>query len=720
MSSSHGRQISPTGRRIVSTGRTSTGNFANPSAYHDSSRTSREYVPGPRTSADRADGTRVVTVRQRSPPRRARDDDYEVRPRPRTLSLDPADPRSRRPLNLGIPKAENKSTRPIITKEVEGHSSPLSKTGGAQLEASYIMPASSSSGRHHHRQSSLTTGDRLVAKDRDRGERAYQSARSFIRPNPPKSAVDEHDYAYEYATPRDEVLRDLAPRPRARRDSDNRPRPTSMINLDRSDKIYVRTDRDAPPPASTRGFDNVGRSESLRQSTRPRDSDLGRKDSGARGYKRDDRDDPRYRDIPRSHAAPRDEYVPYPEENSRRQRARKPTLEEERPPQKLRDSLDERYGRGEDRSRRHHPHHSELDHRKDYNVRDDRDRRQDYDDKDRRVRDEPPERRDRGEEVELNGGLIAGAGTAAAAGLAAEGARRHRHKDDDIRSSKDSIGYLRHPDQASESTSISGDTRLSRDHTDEDREERRRRRRREREREDRDYREAREESQRRAQDPTLARAETGQQLALVPPTDQSLREQASYERRSDATIENPRRRHRHHRDRRHHPRSHTSDSYSDPSSSSSDDSGASSHHSPRQAPLVVTPPLDHTSETTPKPPAPPKSILKPPREKFPEEPSTVREGVAPLDAVKKGIPPEARWTRVNRRLVNPEALEMEGVRFEEFPDHVIVLKVLSQEEIARYTKLTHEIRERRRLGQGDGGSGSGSGTGGVGASEGGP
>ncbi|RHZ73315.1 hypothetical protein CDV55_105621 [Aspergillus turcosus] len=46
----------------------------------------------------------------------------------------------------------------------------------------------------------------------------------------------------------------------------------------------------------------------------------------------------------------------------------------------------------------------------------------------------------------------------------------------------------------------------------------------------------------------------------------------------------------------------------------------------------------------------PKGILKPPREKFPEDPNPVREGVAPLkDAHKKGIPPGARWTEIDRQ-----------------------------------------------------------------------
>jgi hypothetical protein len=91
--------------------------------------------------------------------------------------------------------------------------------------------------------------------------------------------------------------------------------------------------------------------------------------------------------------------------------------------------------------------------------------------------------------------------------------------------------------------------------------------------------------------------------------------------------------------------------------------------------------------------APPKGILKPPRDKFPEEPNPVREGVAPLkDAHKKGIPPGARWTKIDRRLVNPAALEAGNERYEERPDYVIVLRVLTKEEIQGYAVKTQEIR----------------------------
>lgn len=88
----------------------------------------------------------------------------------------------------------------------------------------------------------------------------------------------------------------------------------------------------------------------------------------------------------------------------------------------------------------------------------------------------------------------------------------------------------------------------------------------------------------------------------------------------------------------------------------------------------------------------PKSILKQPTEKFPEDPNAIREGVAPLkDAIKKGIPSGARWTKIDRKLVNPAALEGHE-RFEERSDYVIVLRVLSKDEIQEYALRTAEIR----------------------------
>lgn len=104
---------------------------------------------------------------------------------------------------------------------------------------------------------------------------------------------------------------------------------------------------------------------------------------------------------------------------------------------------------------------------------------------------------------------------------------------------------------------------------------------------------------------------------------------------------------------------------------------------------IVTPPKDG-------PPAP-KGILRKPTEKFPEDPEPIREGVAPHKSQLKGkdIPPNARWTKIDRRLVNPQALEEAKERFEERLDCVIVLRVLTKEDIQKLADRTRKIREAR-------------------------
>lgn len=105
---------------------------------------------------------------------------------------------------------------------------------------------------------------------------------------------------------------------------------------------------------------------------------------------------------------------------------------------------------------------------------------------------------------------------------------------------------------------------------------------------------------------------------------------------------------------------------------------------------VVSPPRDKVEEKRVK------GILRTPREKFPEDPSPIREGVAPLkDAKKDGVPPDARWTKISRKLVNPAALEAGKERFEERDDFVIVLRVLSRDEVQGYAEVTERIRGER-------------------------
>ena len=90
----------------------------------------------------------------------------------------------------------------------------------------------------------------------------------------------------------------------------------------------------------------------------------------------------------------------------------------------------------------------------------------------------------------------------------------------------------------------------------------------------------------------------------------------------------------------------------------------------------------------------PKGILKPFRAvPFPEDLNPTREGVAPLkEAGKEGVPSNARWTKINRKIVNPAALIASNERFEERDDHVRVLRVLSREEIEKLVEKTLEIR----------------------------
>ena len=61
-------------------------------------------------------------------------------------------------------------------------------------------------------------------------------------------------------------------------------------------------------------------------------------------------------------------------------------------------------------------------------------------------------------------------------------------------------------------------------------------------------------------------------------------------------------------------------------------------------------------------------------------------------ATKSGIPPGARWTKIDRRLVNPEALEKANERFEERLDCVIVLRVLTKDEIQKLADSTRKLR----------------------------
>lgn len=81
-------------------------------------------------------------------------------------------------------------------------------------------------------------------------------------------------------------------------------------------------------------------------------------------------------------------------------------------------------------------------------------------------------------------------------------------------------------------------------------------------------------------------------------------------------------------------------------------------------------------------------------------PSRVRSGSRGRSSIpspqnigtKKSIPPWARWTKIDQKLVSPQALEEAHERFEERSEYVIVLRVLTREEIEAYAVRTQEIR----------------------------
>lgn len=116
-----------------------------------------------------------------------------------------------------------------------------------------------------------------------------------------------------------------------------------------------------------------------------------------------------------------------------------------------------------------------------------------------------------------------------------------------------------------------------------------------------------------------------------------------------------------------------------------------SHNSDEKQVRVVSPPRDKKDEK------PLKGILKQPRPAFPEEPNPIREGVAPHkeDKKLKEAPAGAKWTKISRKVVNPEALTIGKERFEVRDDFVIVLRVLSKDEIQAYAAATQVLRGKK-------------------------
>ena len=610
-------------------------------------------------------------------------DDYNVAPRRSTL--DPFAPTLRTPLSTvsGSGTASPSHYRPVVTTAGEKSASPLPRYRVREDEPYYIQPASSlssSSQRDAHRNYSADSKDieRYLAGDRDLRDRSDRNgyrgttARGAYNINVPS----DRGYGYEYTDRREQMYQDTAPRPRQRRESisgsvsgnssGRRERPISMTGME--DYLPKVSSRETGPPVSTRGFDKIERAGSLRQNYQSRENDTSSRDYAiARGQ--DDSDSLQRRRSTKApvavHQDQDDGYSSYREERSEPHRKHRHHHHKSR-----RDESSDR--RGDDRGqviRNDHDEDSRRDtEEKARRRRESRKDRDEIEEKDRRPRDDH-----HGEKHRHREDFALGATSAAAAGLIAEGIR-HRHDRERNSPDKDVEKRDRKRDVDRDRTAVaqplSESSGPSGENSDDDRREQRRQRRKGREAKEQEAYRGRLDQESRSLQEAQGRSESYERNARQPA---ELKRDDEQEKR--------------HHHRRHH--DDTDDAGSDDTESSNDSSP-----DPQEKRKSVVRILDPAKDKEPE--VRPKGILRPPREKFPEDPAPIREGVAPLkDAGKKGIPPNARWTKIDRKLVNPEALEMGNERFEERVDSVIVLRVLSKEEIEQYAKRTQEIREMR-------------------------
>ena len=530
-------------------------------------------------------------------------------------------------------------------------------------------------------------------RDKDRAEKGgYRSSgrghggQAYYHNPPPirePRDKDDRDYGYEYTNRKEQAYRDTAPRPRVRRESDTgvRERPHSITDLDDIQRQSVHY-RESGPPVSTRGFSKIQQDGTVRHEYHyPRDGDQGPRESSlVRG-----KNDGRIEEPPRiSTRAPvslhQDDGYGSNLEDRNHEKHRRHTRRTGSLERGADRGLGIRYQendqrRADEKSRRHRDSFrsdsQERYSRASRHAREDSQDRYKYSDSGRRWdRDEHGDRerrraeehgRDKHGSSRMGETAALGAvGAATAAGLAAETSKHRRNKDGSDFDAEKSPREKSHRDGRTaavlDPSEASG--RSEELETDEDRRERRRRRRRERE-----------ERERLGRGDALT-------VAAADVVSDSYERSSKYSRDPQVEEEESKssRRRRHRRTK--------SGQQSDSEESSDERPGR--EYRPSQL-RVVSPPKE--------PEVKPKGILRPPRDKFPEDPAPVREGVAPLkDAGKKGIPPNARWTKIDRRLVNPEALEQGNERYEERVDYVIVLRVLTKEDIEKYAELTQRLR----------------------------
>ena len=580
----------------------------------------------------------------------------------------------------------------------------------------YLVPASSQGREHHQRHYSATRADmeRLNVGSRNERPRSYHHAGGYSsKPYPPStSSIQEEDFSY--TGPREQFARDYPSRPLPQRDSyAPRERPVSVIGIPEY-KVPSSSRRESPlPPPAPRQLDRPDRPDGGRSSIRPAlDDDLDRgKDLPSRS--RSTRQPVVHQHRDEGYASARDDLDLRASHKSRRDRVEEEDLV---PRTRHRDTEIERdrdrerdYVRDRDRDRdrdRERDYVRERDRERDRDrerERDtpresdrDRDRERDremarerpklyeesrYSDERRKVRsrDSSPEHVGMGKGVAVGLGGIAAAGLAGAAIKGSHKSeeasdsdsrrekrhRKHKHRDrddeiadpKDVDTARDQKAVIPPDERTYDEPRVKPSRRdeSASESLEDDHERRKHRRRKHRDRDELDA-DTVKEVRPATDDVRMPDRETAEELD----EDKRHRRRATSRAREEDLV-GPERR-----------------TFSP---------GEEADDRPRRVQLV---------EPEKKEEFKPKGILKKPRAvPFPEDPNPTREGVAPLkekDATKDGIPAGARWTKISRVLVNPEALEHAHERFEERDDYVIVLRVITREEIQKFAEKTREIR----------------------------
>ena len=601
-----------------------------------------------------------------------------------------------------IMKNTSPTRRPVVSNSTRDDSSTGRSAPYVVREepSRYLVPASTHrQGKEHHQrhysatradQDRLNVASRSGGKARGEyhqaggyGQKSYASNRA--------SAIKDDDYSY--TGPREQFDRDMQARAAPPRESQSRrERPMSVVEIPEY-KQPATVRREAGPPPASRQLDRLDRDD-RRLSTRPiygeeRASDLPTRRQSVRA--------------PVVHQSRDEGYPSTRDDVELRPKPRRERIEEEEPLPKIRTrdldrdyererdhprEIDRERERERDRDRDRDPRDRERDRERDrdkepYRERDyerdrDRDRARDYDKV--KVPEERRQIRSRENSPERSGvskGVAGALGGAAVAGLTGAALKS---------SSK--------PEEVSDS-----DTR-----------ERRRKKHRHRDRAD-------EEEPR---DP-----EASDRRALVPADDRGhddrLRPGGRPDESASESFEDDHQRRRHRR-RKHRDRDEPEtapaedprapvDTLRPEREAPESDEGRHRRRAPSRSREIeeedlgrrtISPGEDEDDrprrvqlvEPEAKEAFKPRGILKKTRVvPFPEDPNPTREGVAPLkDAGKDGVPVGARWTKISRVLVNPEALEKAHERFEERDDYVIVLRVVSREEIQKFAEKTKELR----------------------------